>query len=85
MWRAFFLAIGIYLCIFGLECMAVDRVQLKMRADPPPATSPQPPGVKREGPPKQFQPAPWMPWSMISTGAVVCLYSFSIPRRMAGK
>ena len=31
-----------------------------------------------------FPPAPWVPWSLLSTGAVVCLYSFTIPKRMGG-
>jgi hypothetical protein len=85
MWRAFFLAIGIYLIIFGLECLAVDRVFLKVHEDPPPATAISMLKAQTEGPPKQFSPAGWVPWSLISCGAVVCLYSFTIPRRMAGK
>ena len=28
MWRSFFLAIGICLMIFGLECLGVERVTL---------------------------------------------------------
>jgi hypothetical protein len=85
MWRAFFLAIGIYMVIFGLECLTVDRVLLKFREDPPPPTAVTLFKAQNEGPPKQFAPAPWVPWSLISSGAVVCLYSFTIPRRMAGK
>jgi hypothetical protein len=85
MWRAFFLAIGIYMVIFGLECLGVDRVSLKFRDPPPPPTAVTLFQTPTEGPPKQFVPAPWVPWSLISSGAVVCLYSFTIPRRMAGK
>lgn len=85
MWRALFLAVGTYLMIFGLECLGVERVTLKMH-DPPPLTAAgagagieTPP---KEGPQSQFTPAPWVPWSLLSSGAVVCLYSFTIPRRM---
>ena len=28
MWRAFFLAIGIYMCILGAECLAVERFEM---------------------------------------------------------
>lgn len=81
MWRAFFLAIGIYLMIFGLECLGVEKVTLKMHDPAPPAAAgaDNPP---KEGPQSQFSPAPWVPWSLLSSGAVVCLYSFTIPRRL---
>ena len=84
MWRAFFLAIGIYMILFGLECLAVERVYLRVHEDPLPAASAfeTAPTV---GPQKQFAPAPWVPWSLLSSGAVVCLYSFTIPRRVNGK
>jgi hypothetical protein len=32
----------------------------------------------------EIMPAPWAPWTLMSTGLVVCLYSFSIPKRMNG-
>jgi hypothetical protein len=84
MWRAFFLAIGLYLIIFGVECLAVERVYLRVQDEPPPSSSILDPAPKA-GPQKQFTPPPWMPWSVLSSGAVVCLYSFTIPRRMGGK
>ena len=84
MWRSFFLAIGIFLMIFGLECLGVERVTLRAHDDPPPSVL----GFdnsQKEGPASQFTPAPWMPWSFLASGAVVCLYSFTIPKRMAKK
>ena len=84
MWRAFFLAIGLYLLIFGMECLGVERVYMRFHDDPPPPT-----GLfetqASEGPQHQFSPPPWVPWSLLSGGAVVCLYSFTIPNRLAGK
>jgi hypothetical protein len=83
MWRAFFLAIGLFMIICGLECLAVERVHLRQHDEPPPPTSWLDSGAKPdEG--KQFAPASWMPWSILSSGAVVCLYSFTIPRRIGG-
>lgn len=83
MWRALFLAIGVTMIIVGAEFLAVQKVTLKMRDDPPPAKSTfdAPPTV---GPQKQLRPPGWAPWSLMSSGAIVCLYSFTIPRRVMG-
>lgn len=86
MWRSFFLALGIVLCVVGAECLAVQKFLLKSRAPAPIQTdgwmsSNQP----RLGPQREIIPREWAPWSLMTTGAVVCLYSFTIPRRMAGK
>ena len=86
MWRATFLAIGIYLCILGAECLVVDRAILDDGGEPTPASqnaslfSSAGPKVER----REFKPKEWMPWSALSTGAVVILYSFTIPRRVHG-
>lgn len=83
MLRAMFLGIGCYLMIAGLQCLAVDRVFWRTTAEPAPtAISFQKPAAQK---PKDFPPAPWVPWSLMTTGAVVCLYSFTIPARMGGK
>jgi hypothetical protein len=81
MWRSFFLAIGIYLAIFGLQCLTVDRVYLRIHDDPPPQ-GPFALGAPSEGPAKEYAPPPWVPWSLMTSGAVVSLYSFTIPKRM---
>jgi len=83
MWRAMFLAIGFFLMILGVECLGVEQVSLKMRGDPPPSTS-MFDSEDKLGPQKTVNPPPWAPWSLLSTGAVICLYSFTIPRRVAG-
>jgi hypothetical protein len=83
MWRALFLAIGLFLMIVGLQCLMVDRVLLKLREEPLPAAWPFDTSPK-VGAAKQIIPPPWAPWSLISSGAVVCLYSFTIPRRVSG-
>jgi hypothetical protein len=73
MWRSLFVAIGIFLIIVGVQCLAVDRVDLRIHEEAQPA------------PPVRIIPAAWWPWSFISSGAVVCLYSFTIPRRVQAK
>jgi hypothetical protein len=72
MWRSFFLAIGAYCCLLGVEALAVERAVLKV--DP---TDPQP-GIREVVPPD------WAAWSMMGGGAVVMLYSFTIPQRVNG-
>ena len=88
MWRAFFLATGVYLLLLGAQCLGTEKFVLKSRH---PAVqqahqaflfAPQQPQL---GPQKEVIPPPWAPWSLMSTGAVVCLYSFTIPNRMGTK
>jgi len=83
MWRALFLAIGFFIMILGVECLGVERVNLRLRDQPPAPVSPFDTAPK-EGAQRQIIPPPWAPWSLMATGAVVCLYSFTIPRRVAG-
>lgn len=83
MWRAFFLAVGLFLVILGVECLGVQQVNLKLHDDPPPPISAWDTEPKL-GPQKQINPPRWAPWSLMSCGAVVCLYSFTIPRRVQG-
>jgi hypothetical protein len=80
MWRSLFLAAGIVLCILGAECLIVEKAVLAgesteglpktsffAAATPPPAN--------------EIKPPDWAPWSLLSSGAVVIIYSYSIPRR----
>ena len=82
MWRSLFLAAGIVLCILGAECLILDKAVLAQKTDHPEQTasfftSPSTPA------PKEIKPPDWAPWSLLSGGAVVILYSYSIPRRNA--
>jgi hypothetical protein len=83
MWRALFLAVGTCMMIVGVECLGVDRALLRVRDDPPPATwlDTQP----KLGANRQIVPQPWWPWSFLSAGAVTCIYSFTLPKKVAGK
>lgn len=81
MWRALFVAIGIYLMILGVQCLGVKKFVLKARevvVQEDVGFVPQEPQM---GPKRQLAPPPWAAYSLMSTGAVVCLYSFSIPKR----
>jgi hypothetical protein len=85
MWRSFFLAVGITLCIWGAECLVLEKAILAGEAPPPTAqefasfmAEPTRPAAKELTPPE------WAPWSLLSSGAVIILYSFTLPRRVAG-
>lgn len=70
MWRSFFLALGAYCCLLGVEALAVEKAVLKI--DPTNAQSTW----------REIVPPDWAPWSMLGAGAVVMLYSFTIPQRV---
>ncbi len=83
MWRAFFVAMGIVLCIVGGECLIIDKAVLAKSEDGTTAfnANQQPTGpISRD-----LKPPEWAPWTFISVGAVVLLYSFTIPRRVSAK
>ncbi|QDU31312.1 hypothetical protein ETAA8_64650 [Anatilimnocola aggregata] len=81
MWRAFFLALGIYACIFGAECLVVESYVFAGDNSPSPTgqqsmfQSSTPMAASRD-----WRPAEWAPWSLLSTGAVVILYSLTLNR-----
>jgi hypothetical protein len=79
MWRAFFLAIGVACCLLGAQALAVERAVLHARE--PAATSGLPFMGRAPGANREITPPDWAPWTMISTGAVVILYSFTVPAR----
>lgn len=75
MWRAFFLAVGIFLATLGAQCLAVE--QFVMAAEQ--KAQPQYGGFQPSaGPQKVMTPPEWVPWTLLSTGSVVVLYSLTI-------
>ncbi|MAT70447.1 MAG: hypothetical protein CMJ58_13090 [Planctomycetaceae bacterium] len=71
MWRSLFLALGVSSAILGAEALAIEKAVLKQ-----PESAPANSAVKEINPPE------WAPWSLMAGGAVVILYSFTIPRRV---
>ena len=73
--RAFFLAMGISTAIIGLECMAIDKATMVSQVD------------SKIGGPKtkvrELVPPDWVPWTLLTAGIIVVVYSFDIPRRAA--
>ncbi|WP_254513615.1 hypothetical protein [Anatilimnocola floriformis] len=81
MWRALFLALGIYACIFGGECLVVESYVM---AGESPMTPPGQSSLFQSSTPimanRDWRPAEWAPWSLLSTGAIVILYSITLNR-----
>jgi hypothetical protein len=71
MWRSFFLAIGAFCCILGVQALAVEKAVVKVKSNGAPAT-------------REVAPPDWAPWSLLGGGAIVMLYSFTIPQRVHG-
>lgn len=73
MWRAFFLAVGMFLLVAGVESMAIESAAIAN------------PGDEGSGPTVvTFTPREWVPWSLVSAGAVTMLYSYTLPQKFKG-
>jgi hypothetical protein len=72
MWRSFFLAIGAYCCLLGVQALAVEKAVVKVDSNGAQAAT------------RDVVPPAWAPWSLLGGGAVVMLYSFTIPQRVHG-
>ncbi len=89
MFRAFAMAVGITLCIMGGECLVVEKVVWAgsgennvARAGQAPQGFTFTPTEKANN--REYIPPEWLPWSLLSAGAITILYSITIPRRMNG-
>lgn len=94
MWRAFFLAFGISLFLLGAECVVIEKAILDPGGEakaatgdenvaPPTAATgiDEPSKKKKNAKIRAITPPDWAPWSLMSAGAVVFLYSFTLPGR----
>jgi hypothetical protein len=78
MMRAFFLALGIYAFLLGLECLVLEKAVLQPSRQATAAALAQQVAPSY----REITPAEWAPWSLLSAGAVVILYSFTLPAKM---
>ncbi|MBN1908597.1 MAG: hypothetical protein JW818_02565 [Pirellulales bacterium] len=85
MWRAFFLAVGVFICILGAECLGVEKVVLKLKNPPPrPTQEYLVSEAPAAGSPRELVPPDYAPWSLMGLGAVVILYAYDLPKRVNG-
>lgn len=76
--RSFFLAIGIFAIILGVECLVLDRAVLK----PSQEATIEGFSERMATSPREVTPPEWAPWSLLSAGTVVILYSVTLPQKM---
>lgn len=97
MWRSLFLALGIFSLILGGETLVVDKYLMAdgrklpriIKGSAPnqmnspfqqvsyPTYSAQANNVSS----RVVQTKDWMPWSLLATGAIIVLYTYSLPAR----
>ena len=80
MWRSLFLAVGIMAIIVGLECLMIENATLYAAGESSAREFANPAGSPARST-QTWQPAEWFPWAVLSTGAVIVLYAFTLPRR----
>lgn len=71
MWRALFLAMGLFVLLMGIESLVIDSATLASHGDPTVGS-------------RDVSPPEWVPWSLLSGGAVTILYSITIPQKLKG-
>jgi hypothetical protein len=69
MWKSLFLAFGIFACILGLELLLIDSAVIL------------PAGGQGSG--RSVTTPDWVPWSLISAGAITVLHFVTFPRKLA--
>ncbi len=80
MWRSFFMAIAIMMIILGVECLMIDSASLYAAGEST-ATNFVDPSAPPAHSIKIWQPSEWMPWGLLSGGAIIILYAVTLPKR----
>jgi hypothetical protein len=87
MWRAFFTAVGISLCILGAECLLLEKANLNLPAQKEPEQTSSylqiPPYLQPASAPpnsRELQLPDWAPWTLLSAGTVIVLYSMTVAK-----
>ena len=80
MWRSLFLAIGTMMMIVGVEAMLIDSATFYAAAESSASEF-----IDRSSPmtanARIIRPGEWTPWVILSLGAIVVLYAFTLPQR----
>ncbi len=68
------------MCLLGAECLVVEEAVFARSLTAPPSTSTTENLVA--GSSSEFKTQEWMPYSFMATGAVIILYTITIPKRL---
>ena len=80
MWRSFFLAMGLATLFLGAEFLAINKATLKLPTDDSLQQSSFMTSVHETFRTREFVPPEWAPWTLLSVGAVIVLYSCTTSR-----
>ena len=80
MWRAIFLAGGVMAMILGVEFLMIDSAVFYSGAQTKAIDFIDPTGAPSAFV-NEWRPREWMPWFVLSVGAITVLYAFTLPRR----
>ncbi|MCO8120941.1 hypothetical protein NHH03_04265 [Stieleria sp. TO1_6] len=80
MWRSFFIAVGIMAIIVGFESLFIHSATFYSARGSTAAEFLDPSTVTGQTT-INWQPKEWFPWLVLSVGALVVIYSFTLPQR----
>lgn len=80
MWRAFFCAIGVSALILGGEFLLIERATLTLPPEQDMQNRPFLQTLHNSVNTREFVPPEWAPWTLLSVGAVLVLYSTTVAR-----
>jgi hypothetical protein len=69
MWKSMFLAVGIFACILGVELLLIDSAVILP--------------ARGGGSGRSVSTPDWVPWSLISAGAITVLHFVTFPRKLS--
>lgn len=88
--RSFFIGLGVFIIVLGLQCVMIDEFRLRLQKTPEPEPTAQlsSRGLPGSSPAEQedikLQTPDWAPWTMLSVGTVTIIYAFALPKRFNG-
>ncbi len=80
MWRSLFIALGIMAIIIGFESLIIDSATFYASRGSSVSGFLDPATVPGQST-KTWSPSEWFPWVVMSVGALVVIYSFTLPKR----
>lgn len=80
MWRSLFLALGVASVFLGGEFLAINKATLTMPAEENLEQRPFLNTVHETFHTRDFVPPEWAPWTLLSVGAVIVLYSSTVSK-----
>jgi len=81
MWRSVFYAIGISLCVLGAECFVIEEAVLAESIAPRAPIVAADGTINPSGMNREIKTQEWMPYAFLSVGALIILYTITLPRR----